>query len=85
MVKFMKRIPAGMMLIPILIGAIINTVCPQILKIGDPAEVLFTSKGMSCLLGLIIFFTSTQIKIKDIRSNFSNSFILVLAKLMHMF
>lgn len=81
MVKFMKKIPAGMMLVPILIGALINTFCPELLKIGDPTEILFTSKGMSCLLGLIIFFTGTQIKIKDLKKNLKKSFVLVATKL----
>lgn len=81
MVKFLKKIPAGMMLVPILIGALINTFCPELLKIGDPTEILFTSKGMSCLLGLIIFFTGTQIKIKDLKKNLKKSFVLVATKL----
>lgn len=62
MVNFMKKIPAGMMLVPILIGALINTFCPVLLKIGDPTEILFTSKGMSCLLGLIIFLLERKLK-----------------------
>ena len=78
---YMKKIPAGMMLVPILIGALINTFCPELLKIGDPTEILFTSKGMSCLLGLIIFFTGTQIKIKDLKKNLKKSFVLVATKL----
>lgn len=81
MVKWMRQIPAGMMLVPIFVGALIHTFCPEILTIGDPTEVLFTSKGMSCLLGLIIFFTGTQVKIKDLKKNVGNSFALVLAKL----
>ena len=81
MVKFMRKIPAGMMLIPIFIGALIHTFFPNLLTIGDPTEVLFTSKGMSCLLGLIIFFTGTQIKVKDLKKNLKNSLILVATKL----
>ena len=69
MVAWMKKIPAGMMLVPILIGALIHTFFPELLTIGDPTEVLFTSKGMSCLLGLIIFFTGTQVKMKDLKNN----------------
>lgn len=81
MVKFMRKIPAGMMLIPIFIGALIHTFFPNLLTIGDPTEVLFTSKGMSCLLGLIIFFTGTQIKVKDLKKNLKNNLILVATKL----
>lgn len=81
MVAWMKKIPAGMMLVPILIGALIHTFFPELLTIGDPTEVLFTSKGMSCLLGLIIFFTGTQVKMKDLKNNLGNSLVLVLAKL----
>ena len=44
MVKFMRKIPAGMMLIPIFIGALIHTFFPNLLTIGHPTQVLFTSK-----------------------------------------
>ena len=47
MVDFIKKIPAGMMIVPIFIGILINTFSPSLLKIGNPTEILFTSKGIT--------------------------------------
>mgnify|MGYP002352817750 CR=1 FL=1 len=34
--KKIQKVPAGILLVPTIIGAVIHTFCPQILNIGDP-------------------------------------------------
>ena len=41
--KFLKKIPAGMMVVPMLLGAFINTFFPQITGIGSFTTAIFTS------------------------------------------
>ena len=33
--KFLQKVPAGLMLVPLLIGAVIHTLFPQALEIGE--------------------------------------------------
>ena len=62
-----KSIPAGLVIIPVAIGALINTFCPHILDIGDPTNILFTKRGMLAFTGMLLFFTGTQLKLSEIK------------------
>ena len=63
----MKKIPGGLLIIPMLIASIINTFFPQRLQIGNPTTALFTNKGIMVLIGLMLFFSGTQCKISEIK------------------
>ena len=41
--RFLKKIPAGMMVVPMLLGAIINTFLPEVTNIGSFTTAVFTS------------------------------------------
>ena len=43
--RFLKKIPAGMMVVPMLLGAIINTFIPEVTNIGSFTTAVFTSAG----------------------------------------
>lgn len=77
----MKKIPGGLLIIPMLLAAVINTVCPQILQIGNPTTALFTSKGTMVLLGLMLFFSGTQCKVYQIKTMLKRSGTLCLVKI----
>ena len=66
-VDTIQKIPAGWLLVPTVIGAVIHTFCPQILQIGDPTQVLFTKQGMQLCIGLMMFFTGTQLSLADLK------------------
>ena len=57
----MQRVPAGTMLIPMVIGALIATVCRGLLGfdlwelLGTPMQDMFSSSGQMLLLGLMLW------------------------------
>lgn len=67
LVEKIQKVPAGMLLVPTIIGAIIHTFCPQILEIGDPTQVMFTKDGMQLCIGLLLFFTGTQLSVSQLK------------------
>jgi 2-keto-3-deoxygluconate permease len=60
MFKTMQKVPAGMMLIPLVLGVLVNTVAPDALRIGGFTQALFKD-GALALIGLLIFATGAQI------------------------
>lgn len=44
--KFLQKVPAGLMLVPLLIGAVIHTLFPQALEIGGLTTAAFSNAGL---------------------------------------
>ena len=77
-----RRIPVGMMLVPVFLGALCNTFCPGLLAIGDPFTVTFTKSGLMTIIGLMLFFTGTQMDFITIRKVAKRGLPLALFKLL---
>lgn len=60
----MKKFPGGMMVIPLLLGCVINTFIPQVLEIGGFTTGLFKN-GTSALVGLFILCSGATISFKQ--------------------
>jgi 2-keto-3-deoxygluconate permease len=64
--KTVQKIPGGLMIVPMLITAIINTINPKILQIGNPTTAIFTSAGTMTIVGIILFIAGSQLKVKQL-------------------
>ena len=60
----MKKFPGGMMVIPLLLGCLVNTFVPQALEIGGYTTGLFKT-GTSTLVGLFILCSGATISFKQ--------------------
>lgn len=65
LVKLMNRIPGGVMVIPLLFGALLNTAVPGALTIGGFTTGLLKD-GTSCLMGLFLICCGASISIKEV-------------------
>ncbi|MCL4378657.1 MAG: 2-keto-3-deoxygluconate permease, partial [Actinobacteria bacterium] len=72
--KTMKRFPGGFMVLPLIIGAIINTFFPHALTIGGFTEELF-KKGAQPLIGLFLCCMGSQISFKEAGAPLKKGFI----------
>ncbi|PWJ47001.1 2-keto-3-deoxygluconate permease [Faecalicatena contorta] len=78
--NFLKRIPAGMMVVPLLLGSLINTLFPEALQIGGLTTALFSSAGVSTLLGAQLFCMGTSLQVKDMPKVLKRGGILLVSK-----
>ena len=78
--KFLNKIPAGMMVIPLLLGSIFNTFFPEALSIGGITTALFSSAGTSTLLGALLFCMGTTLQVKDMPKVLKRGGVLLLSK-----
>lgn len=60
--KFIEKIPGGMMVIPLLLGAIINTLWPEVLEIGGFTTAI--ADGSMAILGVFLFVMGSQMSFK---------------------
>lgn len=64
--NFIKKIPAGNMMVPLIFAALVSTFMPSILHFGVFTEALFTSRGMKTLMGINLLAAGSQIRISSV-------------------
>ena len=72
--------PAGMMVIPLLLGSVLATLFPQVLEIGGLTTALFSSAGTNTLLGVLLFSMGTTLQVKDMPKVLKRGGVLLLSK-----
>lgn len=78
--KFLKKVPAGMMIVPLLIGAFLNTFFPQALQIGSFTTAVFSNAGAATAMGIQLFCLGTTLQIKDMPKVLKRGGILLISK-----
>ena len=85
--KTLQKVPAGTMFVPLIIGAIITTVCQGIFHfdlwetIGNPMKDMFSSTGQMLLIGLMLFCTGTSLKLGDLKDALHRGVLLIIVRL----
>jgi 2-keto-3-deoxygluconate permease len=61
----LEKIPGGMMVVPLLLAATLNTVAPDLLRIGNFTQALFVD-GAAVLIALFLLCTGAQINLRNV-------------------
>lgn len=77
--KSMEKIPGGMMVIPLLLGAVINTFVPKSLMIGGFTTALF-KQGALPLIGMFLFCMGAGISFKTAPKALKTGAVITLSK-----
>lgn len=81
MVKFMRSIPAGTFLVPMLLSALLFTISPGLLQIGGVTEAFLGGGNMNFVIGLISFCSGIGIELKSLIQLLKRHGVLFVAKL----
>jgi 2-keto-3-deoxygluconate permease len=78
--KTVQKVPGGVMVVPLLLAAIINTFFPQLLKIGSFTTAVFSNAGAATAVGIQLFCIGTQLRIKEAPEALKRGTVLLLSK-----
>ena len=78
--NFLDKFPGGIIIIPLLIGCLLNTFCPAVLQIGSFTTGLAT--GTSSLMGALFICLGAQLNVKCAPQALKTGFTLLIAKLL---
>lgn len=67
MFNSIRKIPGGLLLIPMFISAIFNTFLPDLFYIGGLTQALLTREGLNYVLGAACFFSGTLLDIGRVK------------------
>ena len=77
--KSIRKVSGGLLIVPMILTAIINTFFPNIFQIGNPTTALFTNKSTMVLIGLMLF--ASQFSIRNIVDVIKRAGLLCVGKL----
>lgn len=80
--KSIKKVPGGLLIVPMILSAIINTFFPEIFQIGNPTTALFTNNSTMVLVGLMLFASGTQFNLNKTVDVIKRAGILCVGKLL---
>lgn len=75
-----KKIPGNMIVVPLIIGTILNTVCPQIFSIGSFTTAIV--KGVGPLVGAFLLFLGGTISLKSTPKSAVRGFVIITTKVL---
>src|SRR3546814_14542881 len=73
------KIPGALIIVPIFLGVVVNTVAPEALMIGSFTTALFKN-GLAVLIGLFFLAVGSQISFKAALPSVEKGAVLLLAK-----
>lgn len=78
--NFLHRVPAGMMVVPMLLGAFLNTFFPEALKIGSFTTATFSSAGAATAMGIQLFCLGTTMHVRSMPAVIKRGGVLLVSK-----
>ncbi|MEA5083124.1 MAG: 2-keto-3-deoxygluconate permease [Lachnospiraceae bacterium] len=78
--NFLKKVPAGMMIVPLLLGSFMNTFFPDLLQIGSFTTAVFSNAGAATAMGIQLFCLGTTLQVKDMPQVLKRGGILLVSK-----
>lgn len=79
--KSLKKIPGGLLIVPMIITSIINTFYPIIFNVGGITPSILTKEGTMTLIIILLFISGTQFKISQVKPMLKIGGTLILFKL----
>ena len=75
-----RRIPGGMMIVPLILAALIHTFTPGVLTLGSFTSAIFSAHGLDAMIGLQLFFIGTRFKVRQAPEVIKRGVVLLLTK-----
>ncbi|SHI40648.1 2-keto-3-deoxygluconate permease [Dethiosulfatibacter aminovorans DSM 17477] len=75
-----KKVPGGIMVVPLLLGAILNTLIPGLLNIGSLSTAIFSSKGTATTIALALVCIGSQLNLKQAPEAIKRGSVLLITK-----
>lgn len=78
--KMVQKVPGGLMVIPLLLGVVLNALIPDILKLGGLTSAIFSSAGTNTTIACFLVCVGAQIQLRQGVEVLKRGFILLIAK-----
>ena len=78
--KFFKKVPAAVIVVPMIIAAMINTLAPNLLRIGPMTEAMVSKDGLNAIIDITLVAVGSQLTFKRLKLALHRGLVLFLSK-----
>lgn len=78
--KIFRKVPAALIVVPMIFASLINSFIPQILQLGPTSSAIASSDGLNTLIEVTLVAVGSQLTIKRLKLAFSRGMVLFLSK-----
>lgn len=78
--RFFKRVPAGIIVVPMFLASILNTFLPDVLQVGPMTAALTSKEGLNALIDVTLVAVGSQLTFKRLELALKRGLVLFLAK-----
>lgn len=78
--RFFKRVPAGVIVVPMFLASILNTFAPGVLQVGPMTAALTSKEGLNALIDVTLVAVGSQLTFKRLELALKRGLVLFLAK-----
>ena len=82
MLKLMRRVPGGTLLIPMFLSALLNTAFPEGLYVGSISQAFFSAQGTNYIVGFLCFVSAMGLDVKSLAQIMKKQGMLLVIKFM---
>lgn len=80
--KTIDKLPGGIILVPMLCSALVNTFAPGLLQVGGVTTKLFSTYGTQVFIGALLFLAGSQLSVKDVGKALKRGGVLLLGRIL---
>lgn len=80
--KTIDQLPGGIILVPMLCSALVNTLAPELLQVGGVTTKLFSTYGTQVFIGALLFLSGSQLAVRDVPKAMKRGGVLLLGKIL---
>lgn len=78
--RFFKRVPAGIIVVPMFLASILNTFLPDLLQVGPMTAAISSKEGLNALIDVTLVAVGSQLTFKRLELALRRGFVLFLSK-----
>lgn len=78
--RFFKRVPAGIIVVPMFLASILNTFAPDLLQVGPMTAAISSKEGLNALIDVTLVAVGSQLTFKRLELALKRGLVLFLSK-----
>ena len=78
--KYFKKIPAATIIVPLFVGALINSLAPSVFDLGPMTKAIASPDGLNAIIDITLLAVGSQLTLARLKKALHRGLVLLLSK-----